>query len=348
MKNEIFVTGAAGWLGVNLVRILVEGKGDLPASSIPKVSAIKAFVQADDEAPLLKKLGSSVEIFRGDVRSDDNCDQFLKNGSGGTLIHCAGMIHPSRVKEFYSINVEGTKNLLNAAIKNGLKRIVIVSSNSPIGVTKDNDVIFDEKSPYHPYMNYGKSKMQMEQMALSEAKEKIEICLIRTPWFYGPYQPERQTTFFKMIRDGKFPLVGNGQNLRSMAYTDNLSQGLLLAGFNATLPSKIYWIADEKPYAMVEIVNTVRDLLKNKFSLNVIDRQIRIPSFVGDIATLIDASIQSLGLYHQKFHVLSEMNKTIACSVEKAKSELGYQPMVSLKGGMTTSIQWCLDNGLIA
>ena len=64
------------------------------------------------------------------------------------------------------------------------------------------------------------------------------------------------------------------------------------------------------------------------------------------MARLGDAALQRLGLYNQKIHVLSEMNQTIACSIEKAASELGYTPTVSLCEGMRASIEWCLANGL--
>ena len=79
-------------------------------------------------------------------------------------------------------------------------------------------------------MNYGRSKMQME-LAIKERQQqgKIETVIIRPPWFYGPNQPPRQTLFFQMVRDGKGPIVGNGENLRSMGYIDNLCQGLMLA-----------------------------------------------------------------------------------------------------------------------
>ncbi len=56
--------------------------------------------------------------------------------------------------------------------------------------------------------------------------------------------------------------------------------------------------------------------------------------------------IQRLGLYQQKIHVLSEMNKNIACSVEKAQRELGYAPTVELEEGMRRSLAWCQAHGI--
>jgi nucleoside-diphosphate-sugar epimerase len=67
----------------------------------------------------------------------------------------------------------------------------------------------------------------------------------------------------------------------------------------------------------------------------------KLPGIVSDIAYLADWCIQSLGFYHQKIHVLSEMNKSIACSIEKAKQELGYLPTVSLEEGMRRSLAEC-------
>ena len=194
-------------------------------------------------------------------------------------------------------------------------------------------------------MNYGRSKMEME-LAIKEQHQRgnIETTIIRPPWFYGPHQPPRQTLFFRMIRDGKFPIVGQGENLRSMAYVANICAGIILAAMHEKANGKTYWIADEKPYTMNEIVDTVERLLENEFGQLCAHKRLKLPSLVSEIAMWIDAALQGLDLYHQKFHVLSEMNKTIACSVEKAKKELGYIPAVELEEGMRRSIHWVLSN----
>ena len=255
------------------------------------------------------------------------------------------MIHPRRVREFYEINRDGTARLLDAAIGAGVRRAVIVSSNSPCGCNPHPDHLFDEQSPYHPYFNYGRSKMEME-MAVKERAGRIEAVLIRAPWFYGPNQPPRQTLFFKMIRDGKAPIVGNGHNLRSMAYVDNLCQGLMLAAQVERAAGQVYWIADERPYSMNEIVDTVERLLEGEFGQHCAHKRLRLPGVASAVAYVADATLQWLGFYHQKIHVLSEMNKTIACSVAKAERELGYRPGVALEEGMRRSLQWCVDRGM--
>jgi nucleoside-diphosphate-sugar epimerase len=257
------------------------------------------------------------------------------------------MIHPRRVSEFYKINCDGTANLLDAAIKAGVRRAVVVSSNSPCGCNPHPDHLFDESSPYHPYLNYGRSKMKME-LAVAERQQRgqIETVVIRAPWFYGPNQPPRQTLFFRMIRDGKAPIVGGGDNLRSMAYIDNLCQALLLAALVERANGQVYWIADKRPYAMKEVVDTVEHLLETEFGQKCAHKRLRLPGLVSSVAYAADATLQALGLYHQKIHVLSEMNKTIACSVAKAERELGYRPAVELEEGMRRSLRWCVERGM--
>jgi nucleoside-diphosphate-sugar epimerase len=71
----------------------------------------------------------------------------------------------------------------------------------------------------------------------------------------------------------------------------------------------------------------------------------RLPALVGAVARQVDGALQGLGLYHQKFHVLGEMDQSIACSVAKAERELGYAPKFALREGMTASVEWCLANG---
>jgi nucleoside-diphosphate-sugar epimerase len=226
--------------------------------------------------------------------------------------------------------------------------MVAMSSNSPIGFNPHPEHRFDETSPYRPYMGYGRSKMRMEEALRAQigVAGGPEIVILRAPWFYGPGQPPRQTLFFTLIKEGKFPIVGNGRNRRSMGYTDNLAQGILLAAARPQAAGQIYWLADERPYAMTEIVETVRAVLREDFGMTVSGRQVRVPGLVADLARLADRGLQALGLYHQKIHVLSEMNLTIACDIGKAKRELGYQPAIELREGMRRSIAWCLAQGL--
>jgi nucleoside-diphosphate-sugar epimerase len=346
MHDLALVTGAAGWLGSRLVGALVRGLPECPWVPRPDPSLrVRCLVLPGEDATLIEGLGGRVEIVRGDIMRPDDCARLCEGArhvqGRAVLFHVAGIIHPRRRAEFYRVNVDGTRNVLEAAIAAGVRRAVVMSSNSPCGTNPHPDHVFDEASPYRPYMHYGRSKMLMEQaVAAYHQAGKIETVVIRAPWFYGPNQPPRQSLFFRMIRDGRGPLVGGGGNRRSMAYVDNLCQGLILAAATEAANGATYWIADQRPYTMAEIIDTVERLLETEFGQKCAHRRMRLPGVTSEVAWVVDKTLQGLGLYHQKIHVLSEMNKTIACSIDKAKAELGYRPVVDLEEGMRRSLKW--------
>lgn len=347
MNPAYLVAGALGWLGRSLLRALTRGVGEIGFEPVPG-ARLRALVRPGEDPADLAAIAPGAEAVTADLRSPEDCARFCRDAGGATLISTVGVIHPRRVREFYEVNVRGAENLLEAAAAAGLRRAVLVSSNSPFGRNPHPDHLFDEDSPYAPYMNYGRSKMLMEEAVRRvEASGRLETALIRAPWFYGPDQPPRQTTFFRLIRDGKMPVVGGGENRRSMAYVDNLSQGLLLAAIRPVARGRAYWIADERPYAMNEIIDTVESLLRDEFGRACRGGRRRLPGFVSGIAERIDRAAQACGLYLQKIHVLSEMNMTIACSVARAKRELGYRPAVGLREGMRRSLRWVIERGLL-
>ncbi len=343
-RPSILVTGATGWLGTRLVERFYDEE---PKGGSGRIGGgVRCLVPHGMDPSKLTAVDEGVSLTPGDLRDLDSLRAFCKGAEDSTLVHLAGVIHPGRVAEFEEVNVEGTRNLLLAARDAGVRRVVVMSSNSPIGCNPHRDHLFDEDSPYQPYMGYGRSKVAMEKLVIEcQAVDGLETVIIRAPWFYGPHQPARQTQFFQMIRAGRFPILGDGRQRRSMAYVDNLCDGLLLAMTRAEAVGRTYWIADERPYSMNEIVDTVEDVLESEFGIACSHGRMRLPSAVGDLAQAVDWSLQKVGLYEQRIHVLGEMNKTIACSVERAKAELGYAPRFELRGGMIESIRWCLENG---
>lgn len=340
--TNFFITGANGWLGRKLLEYIIEEKNKLNVA--PK--NINVLCLPSDDVSFLQQSG--VNVFFGDIREVESVKNFLKESAGGLVIHLSGIIHPKiRTSDFFDVNYLGTKHLIETAAKFDARKLILMSSNSPIGCNKSNkdEDIFTEDSPFNPYMKYGESKFMMEQFArdFMRHNQNPKITIIRAPWFYGPYQPERQTVFFKMIRDGKFPIVGDGNNKRSMVYTENLAQGIILAAFSDKADNEVYWIADSKPYSMNEIVETVREVMEKEFNIKCKKSSLKLPSITSDLAFIADNIFQKSGFYQQKIHVLSEMNKNIFCSVKKAQDQLGYSPKFNLYSGMKESIGWCIS-----
>jgi len=332
----VVVTGASGWLGQNLVRALAGRE------------RIRCLVPSDDQASPLALIAPAIEVVVGDVRDPATVDRLFEGvGAEAAVFHAAAVIHPTRsTREFFDVNVGGTQNVLDRARRSGAGRFVHVSSNSPFGVNASPDEVFTEDSPYDPYLGYGRSKYEAEQLVQqADDRGDLPTVTVRAPWFYGPYQPARQSQFFRTIRRGRFPLIGDGTQRRSMAYTDNLVQGLLRAEVADKAPGNAYWVADARPYELREILATVRQALEAEGLPTSGPERLSLPRAAARLAERLDALAQSRGRYVQPLHVLGELNHTIACDISRARAELGYEPTVELEEGMRASIRWCLDHG---
>jgi nucleoside-diphosphate-sugar epimerase len=335
-SDTVVVTGAAGWLGQNLVRALTDR------------GRVRCLVSRADEASIVEIVAPNIEAVVGDVRDPAVADRLFEGvGADTTVFHAAAVIHPAaRVRELYDVNVGGTQLVLDRARRAGVARFVHVSSNSPFGANATPGGRFDESSPPNPYMGYGRSKLEAEGI-VRRAHERggVPTVIVRPPWIYGPFQPDRQSRWFAAVRTGRFPIIGDGTQRRSMVYAGNLVHGLLRAEVADAAPGRAWWIADPEPYELREILETVRGALAAE-GLRVSGTLRHVPRVVGSVAEKLDGLLQSRGRYQQAVHVLGELKDTIACDVGAAQRELGYRPEVGLFDGMRASIRWCLGRGM--
>jgi len=331
------ITGAGGWLGTGLVASLADGAWARPGR-------LRLLVH-DAEATRIEP-SDRIDVVVGDITVPADVDRLFDGLSGAVdVLHTAGVIHPTSMTQFDAVNHRGTENIARAARRHGARRMVHVSSNSPFGTNPSRSDTFRNDEPYQPYLGYGSSKMDAELRILDAAEQGLDVVMVRPPWFYGPHQPARQTTFFTLVRTGRFPVLGDGGQRRSMVYIDNLVQGIVRAELTPTDPGLGWWIADARPYTVREIVETVGRAMRDEgFDVKV--NRLRLPDVAGTVAERIDRTLQRSGRYNQQLHVLGEMNKTIAVDISAARRDLGYEPEVELYDGMRRSIRWCLDRGI--
>lgn len=326
-ENTVLVTGAPGWLGTRLVEELRK-KGNKVRVLALKGSYIKP----------IERTGA--EIITGNVLDKSSIEKTTKGVK--TVVHCAGIIHPKKAADFYRINVDGTRNVLESSANSGVGKFIFISSNSAQGVNKDRNSLFTEKDKPRPYTDYGKSKYLAENVVKDYQRSgKIKTTILRPCWFYGPRPPLRLIKLIQMIRDGKPMIFGDGHNLRSMTYVDNLVDAIILVIKNSKSDGQTYWITDEKPYETLEIYSTIADYFGVKL------RPRYIPGLVSYMMEKVDIILGKLGIYEINLHVGGEMRRDIACNIEKAKKELGFNPKVGLKVGMKNTIEWCQEAGLI-
>ena len=188
------VTGASGWLGQNLVRALAPASATGCAASSPPTT----------QAAPLSLVSPSVEVVVGDVRDPATVDRLFDGvGTDAAVFHAAAVIHPARsTREFFDVNVGGTQN--DARPGPPRRRRAVRARVVELAVRRQphaRATRFTEDSPYNPYLGYGQSKYEAEQI-VQQANDRGDLAtvMVRAPWFYGPYQPPRQSQFFRAIR----------------------------------------------------------------------------------------------------------------------------------------------------
>ena len=331
----LVVTGAAGWFGSAFLDLL----------AVEEVRDVRVLVHAPRDVPIALARLPWAQVHVGDIANPRTVRDLFAGAQSCDVVHAAGVIHPRRVDEFARVNAQGSALIVAEALRSGARRFVHLSSNSAVGVNPTPTESFRDHEPYRPYLAYGRSKM-LGEVAVADALDAAGVpgVILRPPWFYGRFQPARQARFLKTVRSGRFPIIGDGDNRRSMVDVDRLAAAAWLALNAETGGVRPYWIADARPYSMNEILDSVR-LAARREGLTVKEGSLRLPAFAGPVAYRIDAALQRVGRYQQEVHVAGELDKTIACRVDGAVRDLGFEPANDLVAGMRRSFRWGLENG---
>lgn len=333
-RMKIFVTGAPGWLGTELVRELDDSEHQVHCLTLigEDTSELDTF---------------DIEEHPGDLLEPDTIhDAFDEDVD--VVFHCAGIIHPPKLfgaDMFFDINAKGTRNMVEIARQYDVDHFVYVSSNAAQGFNDSPSNLMTEDMPSRPESNYGESKYEAEQhVRRYHQKYGLDYTIVRPCWYYGPRQPDRMDRLMNMIQGGYPIIFGNGTNLRSMTYVPNLVEALLaIIDQPDVSKNETYWIADERPYTTNYIYRTIAKLLDVDEDL----RPIYIPTPISRLMEIADVTLGNLGVYEQNIHVAGEMSRNIACDPSKAKKELDWEPPADLTEGMRKGIEWSREQGNI-
>jgi len=333
--SGLVITGAAGWLGLNILNHLCSIGFDRP---------VRVLARSDEEAARVQLVGEDLDLHIqiGDLACSSVLNRLFSGVGGFSVIHAAGVIHPTRLSDFERVNVGGTQSVVQFARNGGATRFVHISSNSPFGVNAGPGDYFRASEPYRPYLGYGRSKMRAELIVRGGG---INYVILRPLWFYGPFQPERQATFFRMVRTGRFPLFSGGTNRRSLTFVPDLAKAALVASTVNRLGNSSWWIADSESYSMNEIVEAVWEAMRLE-GFEVSHSTVQAPAIVSSVARAADRVIQAAGRYNAQVHVIGELGASIVADASEGRRVLGLDPVSDIVGGMRASIAWCRGMGI--
>jgi dihydroflavonol-4-reductase len=319
---KAFITGASGFIGAHLVEELLRQKWQV------RVLLHKR------RLPNLENL----QVFHGDIRDPSNLKDMFKDTD--ILFHMAASLGGSRIskKDFYEINVDGTRNVLKAAQDAGVGRIVHFSSAGVFGSVRENRPVEEAYLP-SPLDVYDKTKLEGEKTALAAAKQGGDVVVIRPGWVYGPGD-RRTFKLIKAIASKRFFLVTKGTTCQTPVYIDDLIQGIMLCTDKAE-SGEIYHLAGKEVLTVKEIM----DIIAHAAGVRYI--QFPLPTFALKVAAWkLEKAFLLLGreapLTRGK---LAFFIHPKPLSIEKAKKELGYVSQWDFKTGVEAAIAWYRKNG---
>lgn len=212
MQKRVLITGGTGFLGTYLARHFIK----------KKYSVILL-----DTAPLTAKdLEKKVTVENIDIRNKKQLLETFKKYKPEFTVHAAAAlpIHHER-KIIMDVNVTGTKNVLDAALKSKTKRVVFISSTALYGVPEH--LPETETDPIAPIGNYGESKHLGEQLCLKYQKKGLKINILRPKTFLGPERLGVFTLWFEAIHQNKpVFMLGKGNNLYQLLEVKDLCNAI--------------------------------------------------------------------------------------------------------------------------
>jgi nucleoside-diphosphate-sugar epimerase len=327
-RQRILVTGATGFTGSHLCeRLTSEGY------------SVRGLVRDPSRCSPLHQWG--VETVTGDLCDPNSLRQATKGID--VVYHIAALFRQENVsrKEMWEVNVQGTKNILEAAIRSEVQKFVHCSTVGVHGDIKKPPA--NEDSPYGPGDRYQESKTEGERVVLrAMAEGRLPVVVFRPGGIYGP-RDLRFLKLFKTIKNRSFVMLGSGQVIYQMVYIDDLIDGIVLCGTNERATGNVYILTGCEPITLNQLVCAIAAVL------GVAAPRLRFPVTPVYVAGFIcELVCKPLGipppLYRRR---VDFFQKTRSFDISKAKRELGFYPKTELSRGIKLTAEWYREGGYL-
>jgi len=327
---KYLITGSTGFIGPRLVEKLVA-----------LGNSCRCLVRTGSKTKGLEELGA--ELVEGDITIPETL-RGIADGMDG-LFHLATLGHMGNftVTEsmFEAINVQGTLNIMEEALRAGTNLVIHCSTVAAMGISLDLPAT--EKSECHPHQPYGRSKLKAEKAVLTLVSAKaLPAVIVRFSMVYGPGDPRDILKLTRLAKKGLFPKIGNRPKLTPLIHVDDAVRGLLLAAEKGRT-GNIYLLTNRTSLPFDDIRKILQRALEVK----------RLPLYVPGWTALTIASLaEKLFPLAGKAPPVSRKNieSTLAdrvFSIEKAQLELGFDPKVDPVQGLTETVHWYREQGWV-
>ncbi len=306
---------------------IIGGSGFVGSKLISEIGADNCINLDKNKSPFFNEISSIVDIRKKD-------EIIFKNDSKSLILLAAEHrddVSPTSL--YYDVNVQGTINVLAKMDEFGIKNLIFTSSVAIYGLDKNNP---DESHIHDPFNHYGKSKWQAEKVIKAwynkDPKNK-SVTIVRPTVIFGERNRGNVFNLLKQISSGKFLMVGDGQNKKSMAYVGNVVAFIKNRLEKQEPGYHVFNYADKPDYNINELVSLIEQIMKLKIP------RIRIPYYIGIIggycfdifSKIIGKKLLVSSVRVKKFCATTQFNAT--------KAQNSFNAPYSLKEGLSKTLE---------
>ena len=316
---KLLITGGAGFLGINLIRYLLERGYEIVSLDIAEFD----YPDAKDK----------IEIIRGDIRDKEAVERAM-NGVD-SVVHCAAALPLYPTDDIFTTNIDGTKLLLQSALKHNIERFVHISTTAVYGVPDHHPIYETDK--LDGVGPYGISKVEAENICKEYREKGMCIPIIRPKSFVGPERLGVFAIFYEWAYEGhNFPILGRGNNRYQLLDVEDLCEAIYLT---LTLPE--------------DTVNDTFNIGATQFTTMREDYQ-AVLDYAGHGKKIIPipaapavAILKILEFFHLSplyKWVYGTASKESFVAVDKVAKLLGFSPKYSNKDALLRNYRWYIEH----
>jgi nucleoside-diphosphate-sugar epimerase len=321
-----FVTGGTGFVGLNMVKELMIRGWD-----------VTALHRRSSELKLLKRF--QPKLAAGELSDPNSLLAAIPPGTD-TVFHVAGNTNMWRGGNAQQTkdNVDGTRNVVDAALAKGVRRLVVTSSISAYGMVSGE---ISEETPSfaaNSRINYQKTKWQAQEIALAAAAKGLEVVIMQPGAIMGPYDIGTWSRLFLMVRDDKLP--GVPASMLTFAHVREVVAAHIAAADKGQNRGS-YLLGGENK-SMLELVGEIAPLVGKPVPTKVMSTgMLRIVATLGDLTSRFTGKQPPITP-----EMAATISKSVSTSSAKAQRELGYR-VLPLKQMVKDCYDWMAAEGRI-
>ena len=323
------VTGATGLIGGHIVRRLAaEGE------------RVRALVRPNSRVDELEQLG--VELVVGDLRDADSVVRAVQDVS--IVFHCGGLVSDwGRKSDFFNINVEGTRHVIDAAASAKIERLVHLSSASVYGyrgtsTIKEAGAVGESEPLDSRGIPYIESKIAAERILYQAIDQgKLDAVVLRPVMVFGPHCQNYVGEVVRHLRTGTMLLLDGGRHVAGLAYVENVVDACLLAG-RVGGAKGAFNICDDLPITWNQYIGALAD------GIGVQRPSRSLPTWLAlRLATCMELAGRMMKLRRRplltRLAVL-ELGQPQSYDISRARRVLGYSPRIDFDSAMQKTLEW--------